>query len=403
MRRSMDDLIDMTSGARREELLRRAVETFQRRFARRPAFAAAAPGRINLIGEHTDYNQGFVLPMAIDRFTVIVAAPAAGSESVFFSSDLDQAWRADLTKPLKPIPGSPVNYLLGVADQFRRLGRKTPNLDAAIVSNIPIGAGLSSSAAVEVAFATLLEQVTVDPLDPMEKILLCQRAEHAFPGTPCGVMDMFIIAAAKQGHALLIDCESNAASPARLPASTEFVWLVFDTRTRHDLASSQYAARRETCRRVAMKLGIPSLRHATEAMIGAARLDEVERRRALHVVRENDRTLRAAADLGAGRIESFGRSMFESHDSLRDLYEVTCPELDVVTDAARGSGGAGVLGARMTGGGFGGCVIALCRRDGAIEAQARVSRAFLGAFGRPCAAFACAAAAGAAALALDGG
>jgi len=365
--------------------LRRAVQLFEHRFGRSPTLAAAAPGRVNLIGEHTDYNHGFVLPMAIDRQAIALADPANGRLSTFLAIDLDQEVQTDLTRPLAPLRETRwANYALGVADQFIRRGFELPNLDLALTSTVPIGSGLASSAAVEVAVATLLEQLTGAPLDPIDKALLCRDAEHAFPATPCGIMDMLVACSARPGHALLIDCRANHARPIPLPPPDRAVLLIADTGVRHDLASGAYADRRTTCELAAARLGLDSLRDATPSAIESAGLTETEHKRALHVVLENRRTLQAARLLRASDLDAFGRLMFESHDSLRYLYEVTCPELDTLVEEARllREQRHELYGARMTGGGFGGCAIVLCAPSAAAQTAKRLQHAFAAAHRR---------------------
>jgi galactokinase len=225
-------------------LVKKAVGGFEGRFGRRPRWAAAAPGRVNLIGEHTDYNDGYALPMAIDRQVVIAADVAADSETTLCAIDLDEETTTGLTGKLRPQPGSFANYLLGVADQFRARD-DLPNLDLVVTGSVPIGSGLASSAAVEVAMATLLQQVTGSKLDALELALLCQRAEHEFAGTPCGIMDMFIATHAREGQALLIDCRSMQARP--IPVGHVSI-LIVDTTVRRELVDSAYADRRRPCR-----------------------------------------------------------------------------------------------------------------------------------------------------------
>ena len=193
------------------------VAAFNKHFGRQPTFGAASPGRVNLIGEHTDYNDGFVLPMAIDRWTVVVGDHALVDRSTFWAVDLKETAHCDLRGELSPIEGNFANYLMGVADQFNKQSIKVPNLDIALTSTLPIGAGLSSSAAMEVAMATLLEGLVNKSFEPLAKAKLCQKAEHEFVGTPCGIMDMFIATAAKPDHALLIDCQTNTTEQIPLP------------------------------------------------------------------------------------------------------------------------------------------------------------------------------------------
>lgn len=371
--------------------LQRAVDRFAARFGQAPRFASAAPGRVNLIGEHTDYNGGYVLPVAIDRETVIVASPVAGDDepSTLVAADLGREITLDLSRPLGPIPRqSPhafANYVTGVVQQFHELGAAPPNLRAVVASSVPLGAGLASSASVEVAMATLLEAVTGRTLTPVEKALLCQRAEHAFPGTPCGIMDMFISVMAVEGAALAIDCLTNECAPIPLPPADEMTLLIADTGVKHNLAGGAYAERRAACEAAARKLGVPTLREATLEMIESGGLTDLEAKRATHVVTENARVALAIMALVRGRIDEFCARMFESHDSLRDLYEVSCPELDLLVNSARQlarSAGDRFLGARMTGGGFGGCAIVYCRAGVASSVSEFLTARFQMEFGR---------------------
>jgi galactokinase len=380
-----DDLTEPGRPAGLDGQLRPACRAFADHFGRPPRFAASAPGRVNLIGEHTDYNEGFVLPIAIDRRAVIVADTTGAPRSTLLAIDVNEAAQVDLSRPLTP-RGEPrwVDYLLGVAHQFKDRGLALPNLDAAFTSTVPIGAGLSSSAAIEVATATLLEQIVEAELDPVDKALLCRRAEHAFPGTPCGIMDMFIATMARPDHALLIDCRSNEARPIPIPSPDRAALLIADTGVKHELAAGIYAARRATCEQAAARLGVRALRDATIDALAEAGLTQDEHRRATHVVRENERTRQAAQSLEAGDVETFGELMFQSHASLRYLYEVSCPELDTLIDAARElrEEGLAVYGARMTGGGFGGCAIVLCHPEAVEAAGHRLRSRYQAAHGR---------------------
>jgi galactokinase len=366
-----------------EDLVTETTLAFKERFGRAPHHAAMAPGRVNLIGEHTDYNEGYVLPFAIDRWTVVAADAAAGAASRLRSVDLDEEVAADLTVLPAPSGGSFADYLLGVAAGFADRGCALPNLDLALHGNVPIGAGLGSSAAVEVAMAVLLQEITRTSLEPLETARLCRRAEHTFAGTPCGIMDMLVAAAAREGHALLIDCRTESIRPVSLPAPEKALLLVVDTQVRHDLAESAYAKRRHTCSAAAAAIGVDSLRDADLPAVARASLDDEQVRLCRHVIEENQRTLLAAAALATGDLEALGELMFQSHESLRDLYQVSCPELDAVVDTAsalRGSGG--VLGCRMTGGGFGGCAVALVRPHEAGAVQAAICERFASRFGR---------------------
>lgn len=359
-----------------------AIAAFERAFGRRPTLAAFAPGRVNLIGEHTDYNQGFVLPIAIDRQAMIVADFASGSASTIIAHDLVQRIATDLTSRLAPIPNCWSNHLVGVAAQFSTRGAKVPNLDLLLTSTVPIGSGLSSSAAIEVAMATLLEQATGVSLEPLEKAIRCHRAEHEFVGTPCGIMDMYVATHAWPDHAMLIDCRSNMSQLIRFPSPDEAALLVVNTGVRHVLAEGEYSVRRLGCEAAASVLGVNSLRDASVELIAKSALSDEQKKRSLHVVSENARTILAATALGEGNFHAFGELMFASHDSLRDLFEVSCPELDLIVEAARSMPRDVVFGTRMTGGGFGGCAIVLCRANAITPVEDEIRRCFFDQFGR---------------------
>ena len=386
-----------------EEQLSAAAGAFRAKFQRPARWAASAPGRVNLIGEHTDYNEGFVLPVGIDRQAVFVADRTDTSHSVLYAVDLDEIVEADLTQPLSPLGVTRwANYLLGVAQQFVERGFDLPAIDVVFTSSVPVGAGLSSSAAIEGAMARLLDQLLGVELDPLEKALLCQKAENLFVGAPCGIMDMYAATMAKRGHALLLDCRCNRATPIRMPSAGEASLLIADTGVKHELATSAYAERRATCERTAAILGVSSLRDATVEMLREGRLTKMEHSRAYHVIGENQRVELAAAALREGNLERFGDLMFESHASLREFFEVSCSELDTLVDTARSlrDQGLGVLGARMTGAGFGGCAIILCRAPAAGIVADGLEREYEARHSRPPKLFEACAAGGARAIPL---
>lgn len=352
-----------------------ARQHFTRRFGQPPRWLAAAPGRVNLIGEHTDYNDGFVFPMAIDRQTVIAAAPNGGHTIRLETSFTDKPVEID---PARLAPGSHTSwsdYAQGVIAGFRDLGLRIPGFDAFVDSSVPAGGGLSSSAALEVATATLLEAITGRTLAPIEKALICQKSEHDYVGVPCGIMDQMASVCGREHHLLLLDCRSRETR--LVPFSDPSVaMLVINTNVRHELAGGEYAVRRAQCEAAARALGLTSLRDASEAVLlaGKDRMDGTAFRRARHVIGENARTLRAADAVAASRWEEVGQLMYASHASLRDDYQVSCTELEVVVDLASALGLArGVYGCRMTGGGFGGCAIALVRRDAAEAVSASIA------------------------------
>jgi galactokinase len=257
------------------------------------------------------------------------------------------------------------NYVRGVIAGFQKLKKKVPGFDAVIESTLPYGGGLASSAALEVATATLLEAITGQTLDPIAKALLCQRAEHDFAGVPCGIMDQFTSILARENHALLLDCRSRTTTPVAM-TNPEVTVLIVNTNIRHRLAESEYAKRRSQCEAAARVLKVAALRDATPAALNKAQkqMEPVVFRRARHVITENERTLQMARAIQVSDWPAIGQLMYSSHASLRDDYEVSCPELDTVVEAAQAMGAAaGVIGCRMTGGGFGGCAVSLVKTD----------------------------------------
>jgi galactokinase len=334
---------------------------------------------VNLIGEFTDYNKGFVLPMALEQRTAIAAAPNASQEIVIRSESSDEIARIDLAQPLtRESKGSWANYPKGVVAGFLNEGIKLHGFDAVISSKVPIGAGLSSSAALQAAAATLLEAVSGVRLDPVRKALLCQAAENAYPQVPCGIMDPFISILGRAEHVLLLDCLYN--EPAWIPLTDVSVAvLIVNTNVKHELASSQYGLRRQACETAARTLGVSSLRAATAELLQehAATMDDSVVRCARHVVAENARTVEAAQCIRVSNWPALGSLMYASHSSLREDYRVSCVELDAVVDIARGIGPqGGVFGCRMTGGGFGGCAVALIESAKAAAITQGISREY---------------------------
>lgn len=355
-----------------EDLVGRASEALRERFGSVARWGAAAPGRVNLIGEHTDYNDGFVLPMAIDRYCVAVGGRAReGDRTRVVAVDLDEGIEFGRGGE-RVARGTWGSYVQGVLELMGQCG-DLPVMDIAIASSVPLGGGLSSSASLEVAVATLAEQAMGVELGGREKALLCQRAEHEYAGVPCGIMDQFASVMGRAGHALLIDCRSQEVRPILMPEGLGVV--VINSNVHHELASGEYAKRRAMCEAAAKKLGVESLREATEAQVGHLELTDEENRCVRHVVTENERTVEAAAALTAGDVERVGELMVQSHASLRDDYRVSCEELDTLVELVMGlEGGGGVYGARMTGGGFGGCVVAICS-PGAVDDDLAAVRA----------------------------
>jgi len=363
------------------EKLRRA---FAERYGREGSLFRA-PGRVNLIGEHTDYNGGFVLPLAIDRETVVAAAPREDRLVAVYSLNVEEAAGFDLDLPSEKRRGVWLDYVEGVARALESRGIQLRGADLMILSDVPVGAGLSSSAALEVSAGLALARVSGQEVDRVQLALAGQQAEHIYVGTLCGIMDQFVASLGQAGHALLIDCRTLEATPVPLDTS-ETAIVITDTEVKHELSTSAYNERRAECEEGVRLLseflpGVDQLRDVSVEEFGryADRLPEVIRRRCRHVVTEDARTLEAAEALRKGRLEDVGRLMRRSHESLRDDYEVSCAELDFLAET--GWTLAGVIGSRMTGGGFGGSTVSLVRRDALEDYRRAITPEFTRRFG----------------------
>ncbi len=398
-----------------ETLANQTAQAFRNHFGREARWLAAAPGRVNLIGEHTDYNDGFVLPMAIERYVVIAAdeplpdAPGnvvrvfsdlVGEQQAFSSARSDGggpgaggtqelAGRQKSDHPSSDAPtgitSHPADstatasvlvdslptwtrYVQGTIDTMASVGIGPAGFDALIGSNVPLGGGLSSSAALEVATATLLEGMADRQIEPVTKALLCQRAEHEAVGVPCGIMDQFSSTLCQANHLMLLDCRNQQIEMIPF-TDPDITVLVVNSNVKHELTGGEYAQRRQQCEEAASVLGVASLRDVTMEQLEQTRskLGESLYARARHVVGEIERTRQAAAAIRRGQWDEVGQLMVASHRSLRDDYQVSCDELDLLVDLAMELGPAqGVIGSRMTGGGFGGCTVSLVR-TGQVE------------------------------------
>jgi len=344
------------------------TERFRREFGAEPRLYRA-PGRVNLIGDHTDYSDGFVLPAALEQSTWIAAAARPDRRLRMRSLHGGPTAEFDLDDPAPAPRHDWTDYVHGVAVMLQRAGHALAGADLLIDSDVPIGAGLSSSAALEIATGFALLGSAGLPIDRTALALCGQRAENEFVGMLCGIMDQFISCHGSSAHALLLDCRSLDFRLVPIAASVRLV--ICNSMAHHQHAGGEYNLRRAECERgvalLAARLpGIRALRDVSMADLAAhaAALPELTFRRCRHVVSENDRVLRAAAALEAGEVEEFGRLMNASHASLRDDYEVSCRELDVLAELALGIDG--VLGSRMTGGGFGGCTVSMVRAE-AVE------------------------------------
>jgi len=338
----------------------RVSQQFVQRWGGPPALVVRAPGRVNLIGEHTDYNAGFVLPMAIDRAIWIALRPGHDDRVSVYSLDFDEAASFRLSALRRENAGW-LEYLKGVAWSLQQAGYQLRGWQGVLAGDVPVGAGLSSSAALEVATARAFAAVSQLTWEPAVMAPLCQRAENEWVGMNCGIMDQLISAAGKAGHALLIDCRSLDSRPVPLPPGSAVV--VLDTATRRGLVDTAYNERRRQCEDAARQFGVPALRDVSlqQFEARAEALEPVTRRRARHVISENERVLQAVAAMERGDAVELGRLMDASHVSLRDDFEVSSDALNAIVECARAV--EGCYGARMTGAGFGGCAVALVRAE----------------------------------------
>ncbi len=336
-----------------------------------PELLVRSPGRVNLIGEHTDYNDGFVLPIAMTQALYVAARKRPDRRLRVHTTAYNETVELDLADLGDPGRPKWANYVKGVAALLHADGILLTGGDLLIDSEVSLGGGVSSSAALEVGTANALLALVGQHIDPVPLALLCRQAEHTYAGSPCGIMDQFICVLGREGHALLLDCRSQAYE--HIPADLAgMVLAVMDTQVKHEIGQSQYPVRQQQCqeglRRIqSIEPGVQSLRDVSVETLdrSADRMDSVAARRCRHVVTETERTVRAAEALRDGDAATFGRLMDESHASLRDDYEVSCAELDALASLATSVDG--VYGARMTGGGFGGCAIALVD-EGAVDA-----------------------------------
>jgi len=355
--------------------------TFQEIYHTQPRLFRA-PGRVNLIGEHTDYNDGFVLPMALERETFVAGAARADRRVRIHALDLDEQAEFDLDRPGPKRRGIWLDYIEGVAQGLLRRGVPLGGADLAIMSDVPVGAGLSSSAALEVSAGLALASLSGRAVERVQLALAGQEAEHAYVGANVGIMDQFIAALGRAGHALLIDCRALTTTPIPVDTARTLV-VICDTRVKHELAASEYNERRAECEQgveILRREALPDIRALRDVTVEEFErhehlLPEPVRRRCRHVVTENARTLAAARALEADRLAEMGRLMYESHESLRRDYEVSCRELDALVEIASSLNDI-TLGARMTGGGFGGCTVNLVRRAALAEFKAVVMREY---------------------------
>ncbi len=372
-------------------------QRFQQLHGRRPRIFRA-PGRANLIGEHTDYNDGYVMPVAIDLYTW-VAASRRDDRILHVHSD---HFGETIEMSLDALSGSPrkhwSDYIRGVAAVLAAGGREVSGANLVIHGQVPLGAGLSSSASLEVSTALALMWTSNFELPPLAMVTVCQRAEHEYVGTRCGIMDQFVSTFGRSYHALMLDCRSLDFQLLPIPANARVV--ILNTMVRHELAAGEYNRRRADCESAVKTLRrhlptVVALRDVTSADLERykSELPDQVYRRCRHVISENQRVLAAAETLQAGDLNRFGHLMYESHRSLQCDYQVSSRELDVLVELA--SACPGVYGARMTGGGFGGCTVNLVRSDAVERFQSHITEGYKRATGIILAAYVCSAADGA--------
>lgn len=343
------------------------VAQFEKIFGKKPVLKAEAPGRVNLIGEHTDYNDGYVLPIAIQYKVTVLVAPRMDGMVHIHSADFGKTVSFSLREPLTRDSNAQwSDYGKGVIAEFLKLGHSFPGMDLYFTGDVPIASGLSSSAAVEVAFASALRAIDKIPISDIELIQLCQRAENEFVGMKCGIMDQFISCLGKEGHALFLDCRSLEYELVPFPSHLYDV-VILNTKKQRELHGSDYNERRSRCEegvRLLQKY-LPEIKALRDVSVDtfqkyAKSLPEIVRKRCQHVVEENQRVLDFVHALKENDTSLLGNLLLQSHESLRTLYEVSCRELDLMVEISMAT--EGVLGARMTGAGFGGCAIALVKK-----------------------------------------
>jgi galactokinase len=346
---------------------------FSARLQQPPQYVVRAPGRVNLIGEHTDYNDGFVMPLAIDRAVWIALRPRSDGRVLVHSIDYKESAEFAL-EGLTHQKAGWIEYIKGTAWSLQDAGHRLNGWEGVMAGDVPLGAGLSSSAALEMASARAFAAVSDFSWEPAAMAKLGQRAENKWVGVNCGIMDQLISACGRAEHALLIDCRSLESRPEPFPPGVAVV--VLDTSTRRGLVDSAYNERRAQCETAARFFGVKALRDVDLSMFdgAATKLDPTTRRRALHVVTENDRTVRAGEAMRRGDLAELGKLMNESHASLRDDYEVSSDALNAMVECAQAH--AVCYGARMTGAGFGGCAVAVIRAAATDDFAARTAAAY---------------------------
>ena len=349
------------------------TEIFQQKFSDQPLIVRS-PGRVNIIGEHTDYNEGFVLPAAIDKAIYVAVSPRTDKTIQLYSTDFNESFETNIAD-IKPVKGW-ATYILGVAKGLIEKGHEINGFDLVLSGDVPIGAGLSSSAAVECATVFGLNDIFSLGIEKAEMVRIAQKAEHSYAGVMCGIMDQFASMFGKENSVIKLDCRSleYEYKPLQLEG---YKFVLFNSNVKHTLASSEYNTRRQQCEQGVAWIkvnhpGVNSLRDATLAMLEPlALIDQVIYNRCKYVVEENQRVLDSCNDLERVDLHALGKKMFSTHEGLSKQYEVSCKELDYLVEVVKGN--PNVLGARMMGGGFGGCTINLVKEEAIDELIAAVT------------------------------
>jgi galactokinase len=362
-----------------QNLQDKARQAYYARFQEYPEIIVRAPGRVNLIGEHTDYNDGFVLPIAIDRAAWVAASPRDDPWATVRAVDINNDEKAFSVDETPSSPGGWADYPAGVVWSLRDAGYEIVGLNAVLTSDVPVGSGLSSSAAVEVAFAQTWNVLSALDISPSDLALLCQRAENEYVGVNCGIMDQMISACGREGHAMMLDTRDLERGYFSMPEGLAVV--VADSMVRRSLSTSAYNTRRSQCEEAVSVLQnhdpeIKALRDVSTDVLEAHReeMSDIVYRRARHVVTENARVLEFSRELYHGNLAKVGELLIEGHQSLRDDYEVSIPELDTLVETAVEV--QGCYGARLTGAGFGGCIIALVDEDAVPDVEAHLTEVY---------------------------
>lgn len=363
-------------------LVKEVESSFKEQFKTDPLIVFS-PGRINLIGEHTDYNEGFVFPAAIDKGIALAIQKSEEDISKVFALNKGELYEFTLEdiKPLKN--GDWRNYILGVVAELQVLGKEIGNFNGVFSGNIPGGAGMSSSAALENSFVFGINELFNLGLTKEEMILVSQKAEHNYAGVKCGIMDQYASMFGIKDSALLLDCRTVTSKPYKIDFK-DYDLMLINTNVKHDLAETAYNDRREVCEKVSELLGVVALRDASTSDLEKIKHDisEEDYQKALYVIEENNRVKKFAAAIEKDDLGTLGSLLFQSHDGLSVQYKVSCTELDFLVTQAQGS--SDVIGARMMGGGFGGCTINLVRKSGMEAFKKEVSKNFKDEFGRAC-------------------